>query len=154
MIKEKYRIRTLHEFDIPFFNTVRNECSEFLHDNSKYTLPESYSWYRTNKNPYFIYELNNESVGYFRTSNWNLNSCYVGLDIHKDYRGKGLATDAYRRFFKYLNENHSIYSYSLEVLESNQRAFNLYKKLGFKVIGSYIDKNGNFSYKMKLDENR
>ena len=98
-----YNIRPLTFQDIPFFNSVRNECSEFLHDNSKYTLPESYKWFRKNGRAYYMYELNNESVGYFRTSNWETNSCYVGLDIHKDYRGKGYSITAYFRFFKYLD---------------------------------------------------
>lgn len=148
-----YNIRPFTFQDIPFFNNVRNECSEFLHDNTKYTLPESYTWFRKYGRTYYIYELNNESVGYFRTSNWEKNSCYVGLDIHKDYRGKGYSIPAYYRFFKYLNYNYGIKTYKLEVLDSNQRAFNLYKKLGFKVIDTYIDKENRKSYKMILDEN-
>lgn len=144
-------IRKLEYSDVPFYNMVRNECCEFLHDPTTYTLPETYKWYFNNNNPFFIYEIDNEMVGYFRTSNWKLNSCYVGMDIHKDYRGKGLAYDAYKLFFKYLNNKFDILRFYLEVLESNTRALSLYKKLGFTQMNSYITKHNVNSLIMRLE---
>lgn len=147
-------IRKLIKSDVPFFNLVRNSSVQYLHDNTSYNLEESYSWFDKNNNPYFIYEFNNKPIGYFRTSNWNTNTCYVGMDIHPDYRGKGLSTQAYLEFFVYLQKNYNIDIFRLEVLKSNTRALNLYIKLGFVIIGSYIDKLNRISYKMELYENQ
>lgn len=142
-------IRRLEHSDIPFYNCVRNECAQFLHDPTTYTLPEAYEWYKTNQDPFFIYEIDNEMIGYFRTSNWKNHSCYVGMDIHKDYRGKKLAFDAYKLLFEYLGKNFYVDRFYLEVLETNTRALNLYKKLGFEQINSYITKHGINSLIMK-----
>lgn len=125
------KLRVLEHRDVPFYNCVRNECSKFLHDPSTYTLPEAYDWFKSNTSPFFIYEYNNEMVGYFRTSNWTTDSCYVGMDIHKDYRGKKLAYDAYIMLFSFLRNHHNLKCFYLEVLSNNIRALNLYKKLGF-----------------------
>lgn len=143
-------IRRLEIRDIPFYNTVRNECAEYLHDPSTYTLPQAYEWFKSNTNPFFIYELDNQMIGYFRTSNWTASSCYIGMDIHKDYRGKKLAFDAYKEFLSFMAYNYNVTAFFLEVLESNTRALNLYKKLGFIEVerlqyNSYIN-----SIKMKL----
>ena len=130
-------VRLMKRQDIPFFNGVRNECSKFLHDNSTHTLSEAKKWFiaKGDKDPFFIYELGGELIGYFRTSNWGDDNCYIGMDMHKDYRGKKLAIDAYHEFMQYLTENYNIMIFKLEVLRyTNYRAYNLYKKLGFKEI--------------------
>lgn len=143
-------IRKLERGDVPFYNCVRNECAQFLHDPTTYTLPEAYEWFENNKNPFFIYEYNYEMVGYFRTSNWKNNSCYVGMDIHKDYRGKKLAYDAYIALFAILRDKFQVQDFYLEVLENNTRALNLYKKLGFVQTDSYVTKHNINSLIMKL----
>jgi RimJ/RimL family protein N-acetyltransferase len=143
-------IRELIVTDIPFFNTVRNECRHVLHNPQAFTLQESYEWFENNTNTFYIYQIDNKPVGYFRTSNWRDNSCYIGLDIHKDYRGKKLAVPAYEEFMKLLNEKHDIKKFKLEVLEHNLIAYSLYKKLGFYLKSSYITDNGN-SIIMQLD---
>ena len=56
--------------------------------------------------------------------------------IHKDYRGKKLAYDAYTILFSFLKEQYNLKCFYLEVLDSNIRALNLYKKLGF-IHGNY-----------------
>jgi len=145
-------IREMTKNDVPFFNEVRNECSKYLHDKSTHTLEEALNWFslKGDKNPYFIYELNNEKIGYFRTSKWTKDSCYIGMDIHKNFRGNGLATEAYNKFIKYIKNRHlNIKTMMLEVLETNQRAYKLYKKIGFKEIDRYAY-NNDFSIVMEL----
>ena len=56
---------------------------------------------------------------------------FVGLDIHKDWRGRGLATTAYKIFLDKIKKNINIKEAYLKVLCENQVAYNLYKKLGF-----------------------
>ena len=53
------------------------------------------------------------------------------MDIHKDFRGKGLAKAAYAEFFSFLTEAYGIKTFKLNVLSKNERARNLYKRLGF-----------------------
>jgi len=151
-------VRKMIKSDVPFYNFVRNECCEFLHDPTKYTLQEAYEWFDKKKNPFYMYELNGETIGYFRTSEWSFGgdsvSCYVGMDIHKDYRGKGLATKAYEEFFEYLTKHHSVSTFNLEVLDTNTRARNLYKKLGFKEVKTIFYNKEQSSILMQLHKGK
>ena len=130
----KIGIRRLTYKDIPFFNEVRNECcEEYLHNSCQFSLEETYDWFFNTKPLFFIIMLNGESIGYFRTSNWSKENknIYIGADIHKDYRGKGYASEAYRQFIPIIINECNLHKISLEVLETNKRAIRLYKKFGF-----------------------
>jgi dTDP-glucose 4,6-dehydratase len=120
-------IRKMEISDLEFFNRVRNECVQYLHDRNKYSLDETISWFKTKKPEYFILENNNEKIGYFRTTEEN-GEYFIGLDIDEKFRGKKLAVPAYEIFIKNINRK-EIFLY---VDEKNIRAYNLYIKLGFK----------------------
>jgi len=88
-----------------------------------------------------------ERIGYFRTSNWvkENNNIYLGADLHKNYRGRGLAYESYMKFIPYISKELDLHKVSLEVLVTNKRAINLYKKIGFIVEGikrEEVYKNG------------
>lgn len=122
------------EDEIKFLNEVRNECAEkFLHDSTTYTLQETTQWVLTLKTPYYIVSDGNQSIGYFRTSNYSKvnKNMYIGMDIHKSRRGKGLAYESYKRFIPYVFYYYDLNKVSLEVLATNERAIALYLKLGF-----------------------
>ncbi len=127
-------IRKIVESDLPFFLEVRNDCAiEFLHDSRVFSIEEALSWFQTTNPNYYIIEYNNEKIGYFRTSNYNSedSSIYIGCDIHMNYRGKKLAYESYLKFISLIRKELNIYTINLEVLSTNTRAKNLYKKLGF-----------------------
>ena len=127
-------IREMVEFDLPFFTEVRNECAnEYLHDSRTFLSEETLDWFLTTRPNYYIIEFNNKKIGYFRTSNYNPdeNSIYIGCDIHKDYRGKGLGYESYLKFIPFISKKFNLKKINLEVLSTNTRAKNLYKKLGF-----------------------
>ena len=127
-------IRDLSFGDLVFLNETRNECAEkFLHDSRTFLLEETLDWFLTTKPNYYIIEYYNKKIGYFRTSNYNPeeNSIYVGCDIHKDYRGKGLGYESYLKFIPFISKKFNLKKINLEVLSTNTRAKNLYKKLGF-----------------------
>jgi RimJ/RimL family protein N-acetyltransferase len=134
--------------DLSFLNEVRNECCEiYLHDSDKFTLEETINWFNKTKPMFWMIKLDGEKVGYFRTSNYSSKNknIYVGADLHKNFRGKGIAYESYCKFIPMLFEKMDLHKISLEVLESNQRGINLYKKLGFKIEGIKRDevyKNG------------
>ena len=138
-------VRLMEKKDVPFFNSVRNECSKYLHDKSTHTLDEAYDWFEKEERLYFIYEIDGRSIGYFRTSDWGgyktEKTCYIGMDIHKDYRGKKLAVKAYQEMMEYLVNNYDITMFKLEVLGSNVRAQKLYEKLGFEQVGVELLEN-------------
>ena len=119
--------------DLPFLIEVRNECREFLHDNRVFTLPECERWFRETKPDFRIIRHHGERIGYFRLTNYDPqdSSIYIGADLHKDFRGRGLARGAYEAFLPLIKNSYRVSIVKLEVLSHNKVAHALYKKLGF-----------------------
>lgn len=134
--------RPLSRDDVPFLTEVRNECAEqYLHTSSKFSVDDAYKWFDNNKPMFYTILYNDIKIGYFRITNYSAvnKNLYIGADLHKDYRGKGLAFDAYRKFIPYLFDHYNLHKISLEVLSTNIRAYNLYVKLGFVPEGAKRD---------------
>lgn len=128
------KILPLKSSDLDFLCEVRNECApEYLHTSQTYTLQETKQWFEKTSPMFFLIERRGEKIGYFRTSNYSKENrnIYIGADIHKDYRGKGLGYSSYLFFVPYLFETLDLNKISLEVLSTNEPAIKLYKKLGF-----------------------
>jgi len=139
---------TIHRMtlrDIPLFNSVRNECRAFLHDTKKYTLEESADWFRKTQPDFGVLclaydEGDDLPIGYFRTSERTATSVVVGLDIHKDFRGRGLAREAYKVLFHVLKcRSPGLETFELRVRQDNTRARHLYEALGFVYMGEPVD---------------
>ena len=143
-------IREMKENDLTFFNEVRGLSVDFLHDKTKYTLENNLTWFLNTNPKFFIVEVENHPIGYFRTSNWVDNTLYVGMDIHPKHRGLGYSIPSYKSFFNILKNDYSIDCVFLEVLNTNNRAINIYNKLGFTIIDLLIYNNNELSIKMKL----
>jgi len=135
--------------DIPFFNIVRSQSYEYLHDSTNYTLEQNIEWFNKTNPKFFIVSVDGKDIGYFRTSDWTPISVMIGMDIDPKYRGNGYAQEAYRLFIKHL-KCLGINTVYLEVLEYNTRAKHIYDKLGFIVTNIEPYKNTN-TIKMKLD---
>lgn len=140
----------LQRQDIPFLNEVRNECAEtYLHNSTTFSLEQSYSWFDKTNPMFYIVFNDNIKIGYFRLSDYSSinNNILVGMDIHKDFRGKGLAFESYCRFIPFIINTYNLHKVSLEVLSTNTRAHNLYVKLGFVTEGKKrqeVNKNGTY----------
>ena len=121
--------------DVPLFNAVRNEARGWLHDQSAYTLSEAVEWFRRGGGAQFLtLLLDGVPIGYCRVSDgldWT--EKWVGMDIHVDYRGRGLARPAYALLFAALRES-GVHRFRLRVLKKNERARHLYEVLGFKQV--------------------
>ncbi len=131
-------ITPIRKEDLPFLNEVRNECAlEYLHDSRTFTLDETIEWYEKTHPKFWIIWHGGHKIGYFRTSNYSeMNkNIYIGADIHKNFRGKKLSYESYCKFIPVLFKGLNLHKISLEVLSTNERAINLYKKLGFNVDG-------------------
>lgn len=61
-------------------------------------------------------------------------SVYIAIGIHQDQRGKGIGTQLFGALEQWAKEQ-SLYRIELTVLEDNQAAIALYKKMGFEVEG-------------------
>jgi RimJ/RimL family protein N-acetyltransferase len=136
----RLNIREMLVDDLPYFLDIRNLSKEFLHDNSTFTLEQSTEWFKKTNPIFYVIELGDVMIGYFRTSNWDGNSPYIGCDIHPDFRGLGLGYLSYLKFIDRIYSEFNISSLKLEVLSTNVRAKNLYYKLGFIDIGVSEDK--------------
>jgi RimJ/RimL family protein N-acetyltransferase len=123
--------------DLPFLVEVRNECRDLLHDNRMFTLDDCRAWFREKQPDFQVIRLDGERIGYFRLSNHDQvdASIYVGADLHRNYRGRGLARLAYEAFLPFLNDRYHVSMVKLEVLSHNSAALRLYQKLGFVEIG-------------------
>src|SRR5205085_500048 len=104
--------------DLPFLLEVRNECRDFLHDNRIFTLTECKSWFRENKPDFRLIIYRREPIGYFRLSNYHpeSKSIYIGADLHKNFRGHGLARRAYEAFIPTVINSYLVDTFKLEVL--------------------------------------
>jgi len=120
--------------DLPFFLSIRNECRKYLHNNNYFSLEECKKWFISSTTKYYIVTMNNNKIGYIRLSEHDkLNkSIYIGADLHKNYRGRGIGKKLYDNLFSFLKENFDIKILYLEVLSHNLRAINLYINLGFR----------------------
>jgi hypothetical protein len=120
-------LRQLTIWDLPFLLEVRNhETTRInLENDSVFTLEQCAQWFLDTNPNWYIIEVDNNSVGYFRTNGYE-----VGADIHPTYRRKGYARDAYKIYLK--DKTHA----SLWVFVDNF-AKNLYTELGFVENGNY-----------------
>jgi RimJ/RimL family protein N-acetyltransferase len=126
--------RRLKETDLEFLNEVRNHCAiEYLHDSRTFSLSDTLNWFNTTHPNYYIILNEEEKIGYFRLSNYSITNqnIYIGADLHPKFWGKKLSYPSYQKFIDYLFINYNLNKISLEVLSTNIRAYNLYKKLGF-----------------------
>jgi len=119
--------------DLPFLLEVRNECRAFLHDDRMFTLTACEAWFRETKPDFRVIRWNGERIGYFRLSKHDPQhaSIYVGADLHRRFRGRGLARLAYEAFLPLLRDTYRVSEVKLEVLSHNTVAYALYRKLGF-----------------------
>lgn len=144
LMKDSFLIKKMCAKDVPFFNKVRNSCCQYLHDKKKYSVEDSLKWFYSINPDYFIFLYDNKKAGYFRTKEIN-GELFIGLDLAEEFRGKKLAVKAYDCFFNIFKKKY----YYIYVDESNFRAYNLYRKIGF-IEQDRLIVNNIFSIKMKL----
>jgi RimJ/RimL family protein N-acetyltransferase len=142
-----FSFQKLTAADLPFLIEIRNDCRECLHDNREFTLSDCERWFRETQPDFWLIRYCGEPIGYFRLSNYSPDdqSIYIGADLHKSFRGRGLAQQAYAKFIAVLGQNRPISMLKLEVLSHNKAALALYKKLGFFEIGRrehFAERNG------------
>lgn len=137
-------IRPMVLSDLDDVKTIRDQCLSFIHDDKSYSLEETIDWFLKTLPQYLSVVYDNNVVGYFRLSKILFNTCYVGMDLHPNYRGKGIALKTYNAVINELVK-YKFDTFYLNVLSSNTHAIRLYEYIGFNVIndeGSIIRRNG------------
>lgn len=148
-------LRPLEISDVPWLVQLRNdpEVISNIHDARMYPEHETEAWLRNlpkTSMRWLVYNANSwteliftmNKIGLVRIDNFDTmnRNCYVGMDIHKDWRGKGLANRIYIQILDKLFQVYNMETIYLEVLEVNERATHIYSKLGFQISGNFPNK--------------
>lgn len=134
---DKIHLKPMTKNDLNFVNTTRNLFStrKWLENNNEISLEDTVAWFERDTPRWYIIYLNEDRVGYIRTSDDTGKSLCIGCDIHPDYRRKGIAFRAYKLFMEELYKNGYVLIW-LDVYAKNTAAYSLYDKLGFIPIGN------------------
>jgi len=133
----------LQEDELEWARQLHNdpEVLDMLTDPTIVTPEQQQIWYRricnSNSSKRLVVWISDEErIGLVRVDNMDTHnhSVCVGLDIHKDYRGKGYAKVIYKKILEFYFMIHMNRVW-LMVASYNERAISLYKSLGFKQEG-------------------
>lgn len=159
IINNNFRLRLLDEDDIYFLKQIREDpdTQKFLGSFVLLSNSSQKKWFmelKDKSNTMFLVFENKQkdnwiSVGYIRISDIDYinSSACVGGDIAKEFRGKGFAKEMYSLIFNLCFNSLNLNRLWLMVLDYNEVALNLYKKLGFKEEGiqrEAVYKNGKY----------
>ena len=140
----------LEKRHVDMLSDIRNLSVEYLHDKNTFNREETNTWFETTNPPFWAIEVNGDMIGYIRTSNWVHDSCFIGMDLHPDYRNNGYGQAAYKKFLSMLRAQ-NVYEVHLIVLTANERAIHIYNKLGFEKSGDHYSPDTGDSIYMTLE---
>lgn len=144
----RIKIRRLKVEDVYLMKSWGQHENPLLED---YNFPdikdrEIRVWYsfKTNnlRNKYYgIWNEDNKLIGYMGIKNMRriLRESTLGIVLDPNHINKGYGTEILTTFLDYYFTEMKMRRMILEVAEFNKRAIRVYEKLGFKVIGYYLD---------------
>lgn len=144
MIGKKIIIKVLQKKHLEKLRILRNDpdTNYFLTSIVPINEHMQEEWFRKMSldDSKMYYAIENKSrifLGVVRCDQWDKinRSIRVGIDILPEFRRKGYATEAFKILFAFLFNELGINRIWLLVLDYNERALMLYKKLGFKIEG-------------------
>ena len=125
--------------DFMFMTKVRKESSFYLDNAENYDSSAVKEFLVRHGENYKIVFLSSKRVGYLRLNIFEHEGRSVqsvGLDLAKEYRGKGLSVIIYKKIIKELQK--STLPIVLWVLDFNYRGLHIYKKLGFREVNRSV----------------
>ena len=133
-------VQPLQYEELAYVKAIRDQALDYLETQVSYTLEQTQEWFTRTTPKWYSISIGKDFIGYIRTSDFNKvsRSIYVGIDIAEDYRGSGYAYQVYQEFLHWLNITGHLHAL-LRVQVKNYRAYNLYRKLGFRTVGVLED---------------
>lgn len=137
--KNDYLFRIMEKKDLEWLRLMHNdpEVLYMLTDTIMITELQQELWYESiskskiSKRLVLEYEKNNIGLARLDEIDFSNRSICVGLDIKKEYRGRGHGKNGFKLMLDYCFYELNMHRAWLLVAEFNEKAFNLYKKLGF-----------------------
>ncbi len=140
-------LKPLNMEQLEFARQLHNDPDvlKMLTDPHQVSVEEQFVWFvklqGSKKSQRLVAFLDNVPIGVVRLDQidyYNKSVC-VGLDIHKDYRGKGYSKPIYEEVFKKWFGEEKFHRMWLLVISYNTVAKNLYKSLGFVKEGTQTE---------------
>ncbi len=125
----------LHNDPVVLYNLTNPKPVE-LHEHKR--------WWKGIKNSNtevrLVFTVNGVRAGFckFYQIDRNNFSCVLGADLHKDFRGRGLATPMWHLMLEACFGGWDLHRVSLTTAEYNKVAQRVYKKVGFKEEGRLV----------------
>jgi RimJ/RimL family protein N-acetyltransferase len=135
----KYFYRPIEFFDLDWSLALHNDPDTLymLTDTTLVSRTQQEKWIEalqySNKSKRLVLEYDGSPIGLARLDDidyTNRNIC-VGLDIIKEFRGKGHGNAGFKLLLDYCFKELNMHRAWLFVLDTNARAVSLYTKLGF-----------------------
>lgn len=136
-------IKSVEETDLQFLAELRNSGTwKYLGSIDFTNKVKQLEWWKNSsldksKSYFTLWSINDERIGFVRIDeidHFN-KSIRIGGDIHPNFRSQGYGTRMYTLLLHYCFEQLNMHRVWLFVLDYNDRAMNLYKKMGFKEEG-------------------
>jgi UDP-4-amino-4,6-dideoxy-N-acetyl-beta-L-altrosamine N-acetyltransferase len=151
----EYSLRAIEQDDLEWIKTLRTDPStqQYLGKFTFLNNRQQQSWWESvssNDNQlYLVFNFKDTPIGIIRLTDidWKNRSVCVGGDLKPDYRGQGHGTEMFIMIFDLCFKKWNLHRVWLLVMENNEVAINLYKKMGFKEEGKYreaIFRNGKY----------
>lgn len=143
---EEIGVRTVEDTDLECLRRLRNDPStwSFLGDIDLIDAEAQRQWFqriRTAKDRryYVVYDSDHDTMGIVRMDAIDRanRSIRIGADLLPEFRGRGVGKRLYRLLLKYCFDYLNMHRVWLAVLDSNQRALELYRSSGFREEGRY-----------------
>jgi RimJ/RimL family protein N-acetyltransferase len=143
----RFRLRPIRERDLDYLRKLRNhpETRNYLGDPRRISAAQQKSWFRGLRGDaaraYYLFEMRQGNswlpLGMARTHDIDRRnrSMGVGGDIAPAHRGKHYGRILYRLIFELGFRKRRLHRLWLLVLDDNDRARQLYRKLGFREVG-------------------
>jgi len=149
MMNINYKIREARLHDIPYITKIYNQGIEDRIATLETRLREDAemeSWFTTRGERYKVIVIEDqESIvrGWASINVFNSRCCYSGVGdlsiyIERDMRGKGLGATLLRGLLDVAHEQ-EFHKLVLSTFEFNEAGKRLYKALGFREVGTYVD---------------
>jgi L-amino acid N-acyltransferase YncA len=152
------KIRTATKKDLSAITEIYNDAvlnTTATFDTESKTIPQQGIWFNkhTGKFTIIVAVENDIVVGWASLSPWSDRCAYattadIAVYIKKDFRGKGIGKKLIEELLKKGTEN-GLHTAIAKICEENVASLNLFKKLGFKHIGTM--KEVGYKFERKLD---